>query len=172
MNVSYGNANPRSKSAVAPKSRKAVGQVVPAFGTPGVDGEADGLGETDGLGDGLVPGVADGDGLGVTEADGLGETDGLGDGLVPGVTVGVGLGEAVAIVNVNEVRHSGTGLPSTARGLETGALGATGPSCLSLIAVNTARTPKPILIRAINKNGQFFFNIFIFLPPCTLISRI
>ncbi|KKS41794.1 MAG: hypothetical protein UV61_C0006G0146 [Candidatus Gottesmanbacteria bacterium GW2011_GWB1_43_11] len=71
------------------------------------------------VGEGVTAGVAEGVGVGV--ATGVAVGDGVGVG-VPGDVVGVGEGvvdgPGEPKVIVNEVRHSGTGLPSKACGLD------------------------------------------------------
>ncbi len=107
-------------------------------------------GEALGVAVGLAEGVADG------------ETVGVGDGVAPGIGVAVALGEGVAegTTIVNTSRHSGTGLPSTARCL-VGAVGATGPSRRNFNAVKSANVPNSKLTPATNINAQFFFKLSI-----------
>ena len=157
--------------------RNRVGQLVPALGTSGMTedvglGVADtpGVGVAYGLGETEVPGVASGlvEARGVGVAEALGVVAGLTEapGVVPGEGDTDGPGE-VAKERVKPMVHCGSGTPSTALGLDLGAVGATGFSSLSLIAVSTAKIPRKILTRAINRNGQFFFNTCISLLPQT-----
>lgn len=86
--------------------------------------------------------------------DGVGLGDGVGDGNPP-IGVAVGVGEVKVIEKVNV--HSGTGLPSIARGWAWGTVGATGCSSRRRIAVRTASIPSSRVTAPIVKNTQFFF---------------
>ena len=115
------------------------------------EGVGEGVGAEVGVGLGLEVGVGEGDRLG----DGEGERVGVGDGL----RVGVGEGVAEGKVMVKLTWQAGTGLPPTAFGLDSGAVGAISFSfCPTLDTVSKIKPPSKKLNKATNKKPASFLN--------------
>ena len=91
---------------------------------------------------------------------------GVGVGLGVGESVGVGVGLGVGSkTRLNVLTHTSTGSPSNALGLDSGAVGATGCSCLSFMVVRITRIPRTRVKEPTSSIVQFFLTSCIVLVP-------